>query len=101
MRRSWLLVIAGLGLGAWGSEVPRPRALGPRPWQVEVIPNEAQRRVDIAVDGQPFTSYIWPTTLKKPTLYPLRAASGVVVTRGWPLDPRPAERVDHPHQVGL
>ncbi|HEV8303948.1 MAG TPA: PmoA family protein [Gemmatimonadales bacterium] len=62
---------------------------------------EADRRVDVTVDGKPFTSYIWPTTLKKPTLYPLRAASGVVVTRGWPLEPRPGERVDHPHQVGL
>jgi hypothetical protein len=49
----------------------------------------------------PFTSYIYPTMLKKPVLYPLRASSGTVVTRGWPLDPRPGERVDHPHHVGL
>src|SRR5881396_3735394 len=41
------------------------------------------------------------TTLKKPTLYPLRTASGKLVTRGWPLEPRPGERVDHPHHVGL
>jgi hypothetical protein len=34
-------------------------------------------------------------------LYPLRAASGTVVTRGWPLAPRAGERVDHPHHVGL
>ena len=53
------------------------------------------------VGGQPFTSYIWPTTIKKPVLYPLRTAKGVVVTRGYPLDPRPGERVDHPHHVGL
>jgi hypothetical protein len=26
---------------------------------------------------------------------------GTVVTRGWPLNPRPGERVDHPHHVGL
>jgi hypothetical protein len=26
---------------------------------IRVVPNEAQRRVDITVDGQPFTSYIW------------------------------------------
>ena len=39
--------------------------------------------------------------LKKPVLYPLRAASGTVVTRGFPLEPRPGERVDHPHHVGL
>ncbi len=68
---------------------------------VTVVPNEAARRVDVLVDGQPFTSYIWPDTLKKPTLYPLRTAAGTLVTRGYPLDPRPGERVDHPHHVGL
>ncbi|HEX9484968.1 MAG TPA: PmoA family protein, partial [Gemmatimonadaceae bacterium] len=42
-----------------------------------------------------------PTTVKKPVLYPLRTATGIIVTRGFPLDPRPGERVDHPHHVGL
>src|SRR2546421_6361244 len=67
------------------------------------IPHAADRRVDVLVDGKPFTAYIYPTstTLKKPTLYPLRTASGKLVTRGWPLDPRPGERVDHPHHIGL
>jgi hypothetical protein len=68
---------------------------------VRVVPNEAQRRVDITIDGQPFTSYIWPTVLKKPVLYPLIADGGITVTRGFPLDPRPGERVDHPHHAGL
>ena len=53
------------------------------------------------MDGQPFTAYIWPATQKKPVLFPLRTAKGTVVTRGFPLDPRPGERVDHPHHVGL
>jgi hypothetical protein len=68
---------------------------------VEIKVNEAARRVDVTIDGQPFTSYIWPDTLKKPTLYPLRTARGTLVTRGFPLDPRQGERVDHPHHVGL
>ena len=68
---------------------------------VEVKVNEAARRVDVTIDGKPFTSYIWPTTLKKPVLYPLRSARGTLVTRGFPLDPRKGERVDHPHHVGL
>lgn len=68
---------------------------------VEVKVNEAATRVDVTIDGKPFTSYIWPTTLKKPVLYPIRAASGAIVTRGFPLDPRKGERVDHPHHVGL
>src|SRR4029453_9260122 len=68
---------------------------------VEVKVNEAAKRVDITIDGKPFTSYIWPSTLKKPVLYPLRTAKGALITRGFPLDPRPGERVDHPHHVGL
>jgi Methane oxygenase PmoA len=71
------------------------------PERVSVITNEAQRRVDITIDGQPFTSYLWPATLKKPVLYPLRTAKGTVVTRGYPLEQRPGERVDHPHHAGL
>jgi hypothetical protein len=69
--------------------------------RVQVVPNESARRVDVTVDGQPFTSYIWPTSLKKPVLFPLRTAKGTLVTRGFPLEPRKGERVDHPHHVGL
>jgi hypothetical protein len=68
---------------------------------VQVTTNEAARRVDVTVDGRPFTSYLYPTSLEKPVLYPLRSESGKLVTRGWPLEPRPNERVDHPHHVGL
>src|SRR6187402_854106 len=69
--------------------------------RIRVTPNEDAKRVDITIDGKPFTSYIWPATIKKPVLYPLRTVTGTLVTRGFPLDPRPGERVDHPHQVGL
>jgi hypothetical protein len=68
---------------------------------VEITVKESDRRVDVTIDGQPFASYIWPTSLKKPVLYPIRTAKGTLVTRGFPLDPRPNERVDHPHHVGL
>ncbi len=66
---------------------------------VEVTANEAARRVDVTIDGKPFTSYIWPTTIRKPVLFPLMDADGVILTRGFP--PGPSERVDHPHHVGL
>lgn len=69
--------------------------------RVQLVVNEVGRRVDVLIDGKPFTSYIWPTTLKKPTLFPLRTANGTIVTRGYPLEPRKNERVDHPHHVGL
>lgn len=68
---------------------------------VRVVAHEAERSVDITIDGKPFTSYIWPTTLKKPVLYPLIDDEGVTVTRGFPLNPQPGERVDHPHHAGL
>src|SRR5438445_11526556 len=71
------------------------------PDRLTVTVNEKDRRVDISIDGKPFTSYIWPTTLKKPVLYPLRTANGAIVTRGYPLEPRPGERDDHPHHAGL
>ena len=57
--------------------------------------------MDITIDGKPFTSYIWPTSLKKPVLYPLITDDGITVTRGYPLEPRAGERVDHPHHAGL
>jgi hypothetical protein len=66
---------------------------------VQVVADEVQRRVDITIDGKPFTSYIWPTNLKKPVLYPIIDSDGVTLTRGFP--PGPGERVDHPHHVGL
>jgi hypothetical protein len=69
--------------------------------RIQLIAHEAAQRIDIAIDGKPFTSYIYPSTIKKPVLYPLRTAHGTLVTRGFPLDPRKGERVDHPHHVGL
>ena len=68
---------------------------------VTIVPNEASNRVDILIGGQPFTSYIWPDTLKKPVLFPLRTAAGTLITRGWPMEPRAGERTDHPHHVGF
>jgi hypothetical protein len=69
--------------------------------RIRVVVHEAKRRVDILINDQPFTSYLWPTTLAKPVLYPLRSARGTLVTRGYPLEPRPGERTDHPHHAGM
>ncbi|MBS1801853.1 MAG: PmoA family protein [Acidobacteria bacterium] len=87
-----LLAMAMIVSSAFGSDSAK---------HVKVTPDETQRRVDITIDGKPFTSFIWPTTLKKPTLFPLITSEGITVTRGYPLEPRPGERVDHPHHAGL
>jgi len=88
--------LAVLALALLGAAAPsRPES------EVQVEPHAAEKRVDVRVGGQPFTAYIWPDRLKKPVLFPIRTASGTIVTRGFPLDPRPGERADHPHHVGL
>jgi hypothetical protein len=91
----------GLGLIVTSAAAVALVAAGDRVPNVEVVRDDANRRVDVRVDGKPFTSYIWPDTIKKPVLYPILTAKGSVVTRGFPLEPRPGERVDHPHHVGL
>jgi hypothetical protein len=79
------------------SSAPSPAGEG----GVSVVVREGERRVDILVDGQAFTSYVWPDSLTKPVLFPIRTGRGTLVTRGFPLEPRPGERTDHPHHVGL
>jgi hypothetical protein len=70
--------------------------------RIQVVRNDADKRVDITIDGKPFTSYIYPGgALKKPTLYPLRSANGSLVTRGYPMEPRKGEPRDHPHHLGF
>jgi Methane oxygenase PmoA len=71
------------------------------PAQVKVVADEAQKRVDVTIDGKPFTAYVWPDSLMKPVLDPLVAPDGTTVTRGYPLFPGNGERVDHPHHAGL
>jgi hypothetical protein len=69
--------------------------------KIELVRNDAEQKVDVLIDGELFTSYIYPNTIKKPVLYPLKTSKGTKITRGFPLEPTPGERVDHPHHVGL
>jgi Methane oxygenase PmoA len=45
----------------------------------------SQNQIAVAVDGQAFTTYYFGPETAKPYLMPLRTASGVVVTRGFPV----------------
>lgn len=69
--------------------------------KVNIIQSKTEKKVDVMVDGKPFTSFIYPDNLEKPVLYPINAANGAIVTRGFPLAPRDGERNDHPHHIGL
>jgi hypothetical protein len=68
---------------------------------VKIVRSATENKVDIIIGGKPFTSFLYPDSLEKPVLFPIRAANGTIVTRGFPLDPRPGEPTDHPHHVGL
>ncbi|MEP3207954.1 MAG: PmoA family protein [Maribacter sp.] len=59
------------------------------------------KKVAVNIDGQHFTSYVYDGQTPKPILYPIMTKSGKTVTRGFPFEPRPNERIDHPHHAGL
>ena len=68
---------------------------------VVVFINDSENmKIDVLINGSPFTSYHYNDGLPKPVLFPLITASGKTLTRGFPIDPQPGERVDHPHHMG-
>ncbi len=62
---------------------------------------DSEKKIDVLIGGKLFTAFIYPDNMEKQALYPIMSASGKFITRGYPLNPRPFERTDHPHQVGL
>ncbi len=69
--------------------------------KVEFKNDESNKKVEVYIDGKFFTAFIYPDDMEKQTLYPILSASGKTITRGYPMNPRPFERTDHPHHVGL
>ena len=67
---------------------------------VVFVNDKANNKIDVQMNGTPFTSYQYQESLPKPVLFPLVTASGKTLTRGFPIDPQPGERVDHPHHMG-
>jgi hypothetical protein len=61
----------------------------------------ASKKVEVYFGDSFFTSYIYPDDMEKQVLYPIVTASGKEITRGYPINPRPFERTDHPHHVGM
>jgi hypothetical protein len=72
-----------------------------QPAKIKLVKVDDKQKVDVMVDGKLFTSYNYPSNLEKPFLFPIIAPSGSVITRGYPLEPRKGERIDHPHHIGL
>lgn len=66
-----------------------------------VIDNPAERRIEIKVNNRLFTQLVYADTIEKPVLYPIMAADGLPITRGFPWNPAPNDPTDHPHHLGL
>jgi 4-amino-4-deoxy-L-arabinose transferase-like glycosyltransferase len=68
---------------------------------ITFVPREELQQMEVWIDGELFTAYRYGAELEKPVLYPVNGSGGLVVTRGFPIEPREKERVDHPHHVGV
>lgn len=91
--RVLMLLIAGIGVNF--------PALCQKKETVTLVRSNSERKVNIFIGGKLFTSLLYPDTLEKPVLFPVHAANGTTVTRGFPLEPRAGEPTDHPHHIGL
>jgi len=58
-------------------------------------------KIDVELDGKPFTAFYFGSGTQKPFLHPIRAASGTVVSRVWPMEEKAGEAKDHIHHQGL
>ncbi len=76
-------------------------AMAQKNQMVKVVKVADKNKVDIVIGDKLFTSFLYPDDLEKPVLYPVHAANGTVVTRGFPLDPKPGDPTDHPHHIGI
>jgi Methane oxygenase PmoA len=66
---------------------------------VEIKPQ--QGRIEVQIDGKPFTALYEGEEAHKPFVYPLLTASGKRVTRGFPVEKIAGDPEDRPHQRGL
>ena len=57
--------------------------------------------VSITIAGKPFSDFYIGPNYQKPFLAPLRTASGLIVTRKWPMEQAESDSHDHPHHKGL
>lgn len=73
----------------------------PKEKRVRLEKLDEQNRVNVYINGSLFTSFQYPPNLEKPFLFPVYSPNGSVITRGFPLESRKGERVDHPHHIGI
>jgi hypothetical protein len=71
------------------------------PLGAQVQFQQSAGQIDITIDGKPFGTFYFGEDAPKPYLSPLRAASGTIVTRRFPMEKIEGETRDHPHHRGL
>ena len=100
--RKFLIVAVLLGLAVeWVNASEKVAAKNQEKSPSGVYFKQSTDKVEVFVGGDPFTTYHF-AGYNKPIFFPLRAASGTVVTRGYPMVPGiPGEAQDHPHHKGL
>jgi hypothetical protein len=67
----------------------------------EVAVTSSTGRIDVTIDGKPFTSFYAGGEAPKPYLHPLTTAGGKRITRVYPMEDVAGETKDHPHHRGL
>lgn len=71
------------------------------PLLADVKMNKQADRIDVSIDGKPFTTFYFGPETHKPYLHPLRTADGMIVTRSYPMENVEGEAKDHPHHQGV
>lgn len=69
--------------------------------QFSVVDNPVEKRIEITINKRFFTQLVYADSIEKPVLYPIMAADGLPITRGFPWNPAPNDPTDHPHHLGL
>jgi len=70
----------------------------PAPALADVGVKKTEKGVEVTLDGQPFTTYIFDSGFK-PILWPVIGPTGKEMTRAWPLrEGDSTEKTDHVHQ---
>jgi hypothetical protein len=68
------------------------------PIAAQVRMTQGNNQISVEIDGKPYTTFFYGPDVAKPYLWPLRAPSGLSVTRSFPMEKVEGESTDHPHQ---
>ena len=67
--------------------------------KVELV--QGNNQIDVMIDGELFTSYVYNPELTKPILYPVNTPAGILLNRNFPYKTVEGESKDHPHHTGI